>query len=175
MNSLGLGSERMMAMKDATWDKHANPWSGWSRASVLPLLALAAWSRVWIGWWALVPALAVLLWTWLNPRLFPAPVSINNWMSKGVMGERLWLAQRDGAAPTHHTSILRVLLIVVSLGSAMLLAGLVMLDLTLTMTGLAVAMLGKFWILDRMVWIYAENEAIKTRKAPPKTSQKPPR
>lgn len=65
--------------------------SGWSRMSVLPLLALAIWSRIWIGWWSLLPIGVTIFWMWLNPRAFPIPQSTSNWMSKGVLGERVWL------------------------------------------------------------------------------------
>jgi len=37
-----------MGMDDATWKRHANPWSGWSRITILPLLCLAIMSRVWV-------------------------------------------------------------------------------------------------------------------------------
>jgi hypothetical protein len=46
--------ERLMAMDDRVWRRHANPWSGWTRVTALPLLVLAIWSRVWIGWWAML-------------------------------------------------------------------------------------------------------------------------
>jgi hypothetical protein len=41
-----------MSMDDATWLGQANPWSVWSRASVLPLVILAVWSRQWLGAWS---------------------------------------------------------------------------------------------------------------------------
>ena len=65
------------AMSDEVWARHANPWSVWTRFSILPLLVAAIWSRVWIGRWALLPTAAVVLWAWLNPRLFKCrgPVS----------------------------------------------------------------------------------------------------
>lgn len=166
MRILGLGSERMMAMNETVWARHANPWSGWSRVSILPLLALAVWSRVGLGWWALIPTGAVLAWAWLNPRLFPPPASIDNWMSKGILGERIWLLRGDGSVPAHHAPILRALALAVSAGSVMLLAGMVMLNFPLTTTGLAVAMLCKLWILDRMVWIYTETEEGKVPSTP---------
>ncbi|KPQ04602.1 MAG: hypothetical protein HLUCCA12_16565 [Rhodobacteraceae bacterium HLUCCA12] len=156
MNSLSKAAQRIMAMDDEVWARHANPLSGWSRVSILPLLAVAIWSRVWIGWWALVPVSAVLMWTWLNPRLFPSPPSIDNWMSKGVLGERIWLSRGKDGELAHHAPIIRALTISTSAGTVLLFTGLALLNLFLTTTGLAVAMLSKLWILDRMVWIYSE-------------------
>jgi len=45
--------EVALAMDDATWRRHANPWSVWTRATVLPLVIVAVWSRVWLGPWSL--------------------------------------------------------------------------------------------------------------------------
>ena len=71
--TLERGIARLFAMSDGVWARHANPWSVWTRMATLPVLLLALWSRAWIGWWALLPVAAVLVWTWLNPRLFPPP------------------------------------------------------------------------------------------------------
>jgi len=50
MTSLFRMAERLMAMDDAVWMRHANPASVWSRiVTPLPLLPLAVWSRVWLG------------------------------------------------------------------------------------------------------------------------------
>ncbi len=46
---------RLFRMDDATWLRHANPWSVILRFTVLPLLILAFWSRLWLGWWAGYP------------------------------------------------------------------------------------------------------------------------
>lgn len=62
-------TEKLMGMDDRVWARHANPWSGWTRVATLPLLAVAIWSREWIGWWALLAVAAVALWTWLNPAV----------------------------------------------------------------------------------------------------------
>ena len=51
-------SERMMAMDDAAWARHANPWSVYSRMSILPLMTLAIYSRVWLG------GVRCCLWRW---------------------------------------------------------------------------------------------------------------
>lgn len=36
-------------MDNDTWKRHANPWCFWTRLTVIPLLFLAIWSRVWLG------------------------------------------------------------------------------------------------------------------------------
>ena len=77
---------QLFRMDDATWLRHANPWSGILRNTALPLLIMAFWSRLWLGWWAVIPVVLALLWTWYNPRIFPAPQSLDHWMSKAVTG-----------------------------------------------------------------------------------------
>lgn len=62
--------ERAMAMDDATWQRHVNPWSVWTRVPIIGLLVLAIWSRVWLGWWCLVPIAALVVWAVVNPRAF---------------------------------------------------------------------------------------------------------
>ena len=156
LNALSQSAQRLMAMNDEVWARHANPVSGWSRVSILPLFAIAVWSRVWIDWWALVPVGAVLIWTWLNPRLFSSPASTDNWMSQGVLGEHVWLSRGKECVLAHHGPVIRNLTISTAAGVVMLLIGLVVLNVALTTTGLAVAMLSKLWILDRMVWVYSE-------------------
>uniref|UniRef100_A0A832H3E3 Uncharacterized protein n=1 Tax=Oscillatoriales cyanobacterium SpSt-402 TaxID=2282168 RepID=A0A832H3E3_9CYAN len=42
-------------MSEETWARHANPRSVWTRFTVLPMLILAIWSRIWLGWWSLAP------------------------------------------------------------------------------------------------------------------------
>ena len=146
-------SEKAMRMSDATWQRHVNPWSGWTRVATLPLLALAVWSRVWIGWWALLPAAIVLFWVWLNPRLFPVPKSTDNWMSEGVLGERVWLANQPGTISDRHRRVVRTLVGISAAGSIVFLLGLLLLNLTMTLVGMSIAMLAKLWLVDRMVWI----------------------
>lgn len=148
-------AERIMGMDARIWARHANPWSGWSRLSILPLFALAVWSRVWIGWWALLPVAAVLIWAWLNPRIFPVPASTESWMSRGVLGERIWLDRGGEPGLDRHRPAIRALILAGIGGTALLLVGLVFLDLPLTVAGLAVAMGSKLWLLDRMARLHA--------------------
>ena len=65
-------------MDDATWLRHANPWIVILRFTVLPVLILALWSRLWLVWWAVIPVSPALLWTWYNPLIFAAPHSLDH-------------------------------------------------------------------------------------------------
>jgi len=38
---------RMFALSATTWERHANPWSVWTRFAILPLAVIAVWSRAW--------------------------------------------------------------------------------------------------------------------------------
>ena len=156
---IGQLSERTMGMDDATWARHSNPMSGWSRISILPLLTLAIWSRVWLGWHAIWFIALVLLWTWANPRMFGPPKSDVAWMTQGVLGERIWLARLTLSIPRHHEKTTRILNIVAGFGVLMLGLGLWILDFGLTLAGLVTAMGAKLWFLDRMVWLKAETSA----------------
>lgn len=143
-------------MTDEVWERHANPWSVWTRYSALPLLVLAVWSRTWWGWWAVVPILLVTLWIWLNPRLFPKPNSTHNWASKAVLGERVWLNRSHLPIPRHHQPVTAFTNAVNSVGFLICLWGLIQLAEWPTVLGLSWVILGKTWFLDRMVWLYDE-------------------
>ena len=149
-------SEKLMRMDDEAWARHANPLSVWSRFSLLPLFALAVWSREWIGWWALVPVAFVLLWIWVNPRLFGPPASVDNWASKGVMGERLYLDRENVSIPEEHVRAARVLSAASALGALILIYGLVVLDPWATVCGILFSGAMKAWFVDRMVWLYED-------------------
>ena len=143
-------------MDDAAWARHANPWSVWTRVPILPALALAAWSREWIGWWALLPVGLLLAWTWVNPRVFPPPRSTATWSSHCVMGERLWLARHEVPVPPRHRLLPNVLNALSAAGGLLLVWGVAWLVPWAALTGLAVALLAKLWYLDRMVWLVAD-------------------
>lgn len=143
-------------MDEETWRRHANPWSGWTRVPILPLLVLAIWSRVWVGWWALVPIGALLLWTWLNPRVFPPVESTENWMSKGVLGEHVWAHRDRLQVPDHHKMVPNILLAISAVGIVFILWGLLALVVWPAVFGTVVALLGKMWFVDRMVWLYED-------------------
>ncbi len=148
------------AMSEETWQRHANPWSVWTRFTVLPLICVAIWSRSWIGSWAWIPVLLSLLWTWLNPRLFPRPASTDHWSSRAVLGERVWLNRKNVEVPEHHRMLPNLLNGVAASGLLFLIPGLWMLNLWATLMGILLVFCGKLWFLDRMVWLYQDmNEA----------------
>jgi hypothetical protein len=154
--TLGKRIASFFQMDDDTWTHHANPWSVWSRTTVLPVLILAAWSRVWIGWWALVPGAGALLWMWFNPRLFGRPDSLDNWASKSVMGERVWINRDEVPVPAHHRLLPNVLNGVNGIGSLFVGWGVVQLAVWPTLFGAVLIYAGKLWYLDRMVWLYED-------------------
>jgi hypothetical protein len=146
------------AMDDAAWARHANPWSGWTRLTVLPALVLAGWSRAWIGWWALLPLALALAWAWANPHLFPPPRRRDAWMTRGVLGERLWLERDRVPVPAHHRRVPHLVSGVAALGGACTAWGVVALEPWPTLLGMAVAYLAKLWFVDRMVWLHRDME-----------------
>lgn len=154
--NLGDLTERMMGMTDEIWERHANPWSVWSRVIVLPLLTVSIWSRVWIGWWAVLPVAALMIWTWINPRIFRKPKSTDNWSSKAVLGERVWLKRSTVPIPEHHDQASRILSYVPMVGLVPYVHGLIIQSPGGTTVGLVLIVIGKLWFLDRMVWLYGD-------------------
>lgn len=147
---------RAFGMDDATWERHANPWSVYTRMATVPFIVLALWSRAWIGAWSLVPIALVAYWLWLNPRLFPPPASTRSWASRAVLGERVWLNRRSVPIPAHHVGAVRLLGILGAVGVPVFLYGIVVLEPWPTWFGMTVTVLGKLWFLDRMVWLWED-------------------
>lgn len=77
-------------------------------------------------------------------------------MSRGVLGEQLWLASDDRALPDHHLRMARVLVALSFAGTLVLGYGLIVLDPGFTAAGLSTTMLSKLWFLDRMVWLHRD-------------------
>ncbi len=86
-SQMGATKDRKVAslfgLEGDSWMKHANPASVWTRFSVLSILALAVWSRDWIGAWSLIPVALAIAWMFVNPLLFGPPKSTRNWASQG--------------------------------------------------------------------------------------------
>lgn len=154
--TLERGIARLFAMDDAAWLRHASPWSVLTRFTALPLLILAFWSRLWLGWWATVPVALAILWTWINPRIFPAPQSLHHWASRGVLGERVWMNRDAAPVPERHRRVPAVLSAVSGAGMIPAIWGVLVFDPWPTLLGAAVVYLAKLWFLDRMVWLWQD-------------------
>lgn len=149
-------AEALMGMNDEAWARHASPWSVYSRFAILPLIALAVWSRIWIGWWALLPLLLTLVLVWWNPRAFAPPGRSDSWASRGTFGERVFLNRKAVPIPDHHCRWAIGLTWASAAGVPVFVYGLWMLDPWATLLGIVVIVGAKTWFVDRMVWLYDE-------------------
>jgi hypothetical protein len=145
---------RLFRMDDRTWERHASPWSVWTRVASLPLLLAAVWSHAWFGLWSVLPIGLVVTWLWLNPRLFPAPDRTDTWSAKATFGERVWLNRNAVPIPAHHARMALVLSGASGVGFLVALTGAVLNDGLTTAAGGLVAWFAKMWFCDRMVWLY---------------------
>lgn len=148
---------RLFGLDDAGWARHANPWSGWTRfITCLPLLVLAIWSRIWLGWWSCGPVALAILWIWLNPRAF-GPVSDDSaWITKGVFGERFWSDRHQNPVPERHRVLPNLLNGASLVGFPFLVWGLVALDPWPTVYGMTFIIGAKLWYIDRMAILYED-------------------
>ncbi|WP_255149740.1 DUF6653 family protein [Halorarius halobius] len=85
------------------WERHANPWSGWSRAATTPVLVYALYHRN----WRLLAA--GLVWLVVNPAAFPPPERDDAWMTRGVRAERAWLDAGHGTVGADWPNVLNLL------------------------------------------------------------------
>ena len=150
--------EKLMVMDDATWKRHANPWSVWTRVAILPLFVLAIWSRAWLGAWIGIPILLLVVWTYFNPRAFPKPVTTKSWASQATFGERVWLNRNAKPIPAHHVRVAHILSGLSALSLIPMLYGLYAYQPVATSLGLILLIVSKFWFLDRMVWLYQDSK-----------------
>ena len=156
MQAIGRLMAAAMRMDDAAWARHASPWSVWTRVATFPFLMAAIWSVHDLGWWSAIPIGLVVLWTWLNPRLFPPPRSTDNWASKATFGERVWLNRSAVAIPSHHQTAATILSVGAGLGAFLALwAAIAGAFWPMIAAGL-LSWISKLWFCDRMVWLYED-------------------
>ena len=117
-------------------------------------LVAAIWTYAWIGWWSLVPVGLVYLWLKINLQVFEPPRSLDHWASRAVLGETFWANRKEVPVPARHRTAPNVLVAINGLGIPFVVWGLVVLDVWITLFGLAVHMAGKNWFLDRMALLY---------------------
>lgn len=88
---------------DAFWARHSNPKSGATRVLTTPALVYAVYRRR--------PRLllAVVLFTAVNPVLFPPLERTDSWFSRAVLAERAWLAAGNGTVGASCPNLLNAL------------------------------------------------------------------
>jgi hypothetical protein len=79
-------------------------------------------------------------------------------MSKGVFGEKIFTQRKkmEIKIPSHHVTVANITTLLTIIGVAILIYGLVILEIWPTVAGAAIAFLGKVWYVDRMVWLYED-------------------
>ena len=151
---------KLFGLAGDSWTRHAHPASVWTRFSVLPLLAVAIWSRDWIGWWSLVPIALSLVFMMVNPLLFAKPRSTRHWVSKGVFGEHIWTERNTVELPAQFTAgVPNVTYGFQAFGAIVLTYGLVVLGwpgLLAVVTGIVIIQVAKAWFIDRMVLLFED-------------------
>lgn len=144
-------------LDDTGWARHANPWSGWTRmVTAPPLLVAAIWSHHWLGYWSLIPVALALFWIWLNPRAFGPAKDDRAWITKCVLGERLWSMRKQAPVPERHQVIPNLLNIASLAGLPFLIWGLAALQLWPTVLGMVLIIGSKLWYVDRMAILYED-------------------
>jgi len=145
---------KAFGLEGDAWQRHANPWSVYTRIPIPSLLAAAIWSRHRLGWGSLVPAGLVCAWAVINPRAFPPPRTLDHWASKGVLGETYWARRKEAPVPPRHRVAPNVLGAVSALGVPFIARGLLVRNGWMVCSGLAVQAAGKTWFIDRMAILY---------------------
>jgi hypothetical protein len=146
----------LFGLRGDGWLRHANPVSVWVRFAVVPLIVLSIWSRRWIGPRSLLPLAASLVFTVVEPLLFPPPRSTRNWASRGVFGERIWADRNAVDLPEQFrsTAVPNTTYAFQFAGLAVLARGLVVFDLKSVVGGLLLVQCAKAWFIDRMVLLF---------------------
>ena len=144
-------------LTDENWIKHSNPWSVWTRFTVLPLIVFAFWIRIWMGWWCLIPVTISLFWMFYNPVIFSKPKSTKNWASKSVLGERVYINRSKIDIPKRHKNgIYWLLNLMSSIGLIMTIWAIIIYSVWGVVFGTFLTLFSKGWYLDRMVWLYED-------------------
>ena len=142
-------------MDEETRLRHANPWSVYTRFTVVPLMALSVRSRVRVGdWWILLFG-GVIVWTRYNPRIFAKPASYNTWAGKGVFGERIRLHRDKKPVASYHYRPIRLLNLIQVSGLVLMIVWLTILHWWLTIIWI-ILIYTKVRFVDRMVRIFEE-------------------
>lgn len=143
-------------MSDATWRRHASPWSVWTRIPILPCIAAVLQAREALGPWAWAVVAALVVWAAVNPRAFPPPRTTRSWASRATFGERVWLNRGTVAILPGHARMAHLLSLIAALGLVPTIYGIVTLEPWATAFGVTLATGAKLWFCDRMVWLFED-------------------
>lgn len=137
--------------RQAFWERHSNPKSGWSRALVMPVLLYAVYHRNWRL------AVAAVVFTAINPVLFSPPADDNAWMTRVVLAEEWWTdEQQQNVLGRSYPNSLNLLNIPVT-GYAFVSA--YRREPIRTALGGSASMLLKFWYVGALVRRYDAEQA----------------
>ena len=148
----------MAIMSHKTWERHANPWSGFTRIITYPLVFLPIWyfqeflENPANNWYTVLGIILVGSWCWLNPRIFPKPKDFDHLMSKGVLGEKFWTSDKRFKNSNFLLVLLMILFFIIGLYTAY------MKMFWETMFFASIPFLLKLWFVDRMVVYYEANK-----------------
>jgi hypothetical protein len=138
-------------MSDEAWLSRANPWSECTRLICFLFLEWAIWSWVVLGWRLPLPILCAVILMFLSHHVFPKPRSTNNWISKGVLGERVWSNRDQVPLSQHHRRVPNLLSVIEHVGVILLGVGFGSSNAWVVVFGCTLAILSRLWCLDRMV------------------------
>jgi hypothetical protein len=145
----------LFGLDEEGWARHANPVSGWSRALTgLPVLIVPAVARIWIGWWALPLGVLAIAWLVLNPRMFSPPANNRAWMTRAVLGERLWVERKRNGLPEARSALPHGFNALAGVGFVIMAYGLVVLDALAISLGALLSWTAKMAFIDRTRSIY---------------------
>jgi hypothetical protein len=86
--------------------------------------------------------------------VFPAYNNDNAWMTRGVLGERLFLNRRKVAIPGNHMVAAHVLTGFAGFFLMIAIIGFVTQHFWLALGGWLLSITFKMWFVDRMAWLY---------------------
>lgn len=148
------GAEQLMAMSNATWARHANPRSVYSRIAGSVFIFFALWSLHWIGKFSGIPIAFAIAWIWLNPRLFSPPATAQSWAARGVLGERAFINRKRIPIPEEHRQVALIATAIAVLFLLIAIYGLAAQNFWAAFAGWYASVLAKLWFVDRMAWLW---------------------
>ena len=136
--------------------RHANPWSVWTRFTCVSLMALAVWSRTWIGWYCVIPIAAAFC---CGPCSTRGCSTCRPQRGAGRPG----VSSANGSSPIGPRSRSRCQFVSAvpnvanafsAIGLAIAVYGLVVLAVWPVVTGIVLVHTSKLWYIDRMVLLF---------------------